>query len=1250
MKASGSDAQRRRDPAALRPRGRARIVLERPPSSGWLTTDEHELALRRWRGQAEIEEVVPLEPAFGHFGRFRATSAGGGYEVEIRDLGGAANSCGCIDHRVNGLGTCKHVEAVLAALRGTGARAFRQAAAAGSPRIELFLDRRGTPRPAILWPAQQSPGAAAARAWLAPFLGPDGRAPDGTRRLGRLLAAWPDAAPRLGRWMRVSRHLAPWLERQARERGREAAKARFRDDLAAGRASLDLLREPLLPYQVEGVLHLAFGERALLADEMGLGKTVQAIAACELLARTREVRRVLVVCPASLKAEWEEQIGRFVDRPTRVVFGPRAGRLAAYREPAFFTIVNYEQVVTDAAELNRLLAPDLVVLDEAQRIKNWQTKTARRVKSLQAPYAFVLTGTPLENRIDELYSIVQYLDPEILGPLFRFNREFYQLDARGRPVNYQNLAELRQRLQPLMLRRRKSDVEAELPGRTLKTYFVPMAEEQWRRYEDYHRPALQLLAKAQRRPLTKDEQELLQKLLACMRMVCDTPAILDPSCRVSPKLEELERVLQDLLEEPGRKVIVFSEWERMLQLVRELAAEMGIGAAWHTGSVPQQHRRAEIVRFKQDPACRLFLSTDSGSVGLNLQVASAVVNVDLPWNPARLEQRIARAWRKNQLRSVSVINLVTQDSVESGIMQLLGRKQALADGVLDGRGDLAALRMPSGPTAFIERMQAVMAAGETARPRLLSPGEALAEALKQRHGERALLVEERQGADGRPQLLAVLDLDSAALAAEQARLAEPGQPAIELLDRSAWLALRRLAAGGLLQLAGREPRLLHRAPGFAESELAAPATPARQSVLLAEAGRSWRMATVLAGGGFPEEAPPLLAKALAQAAAARLAESGEPAAAGGAASESEIRRLVDGDRLPGEALALLERLRPGGSPPSDAEIEHICRRRRRGCWPQSARRSLPRRETSAAGELQGRPVQPVAGAEQQRQVGGAVAAGEAAEDRDPGRRQRQQPLLQALADILADPRHANQLAEHQPGDAVEQPGLLQLGQHAVHAVVRLVPVLDEEDPAAGHRRVRRAGQRRQQREIAADQRRGGGASADHRDARRGAGQRGLVGRPVAPQHGEEGGAAVGVGILHQRARGRPVHRVGPELRQQRHQQRGDVGEADQRLRVGGDGRAIEESEEAGAAIAALADQQPAHRRVGEGLVQRRRPGVVVGTQPAAACRRRRRILDRQPGLAQQRHRRSGQHRLQRIGGLDQPDPGARPQRRQHGDA
>ena len=195
------------------------------------------------------------------------------------------------------------------------------------------------------------------------------------------------------------------------------------------------------------------------------------------------------------------------------MFGPRGGSGSPpIATPAFFTIVNYEQVLSDADDINAILKPDIVVLDEAQRIKNWQTKTARKVKSLRAPYAFVLTGTPIENRIDELYSIVQYLDPELLGPLFRFNRDFYQLDERGRPTDYKNLGQLRERVRPLMLRRRKQDVETELPGRTVKTFFVAMAEEQTTSLRGLSRAGgAACIAKAQHRPLTQAEFERLQQ-------------------------------------------------------------------------------------------------------------------------------------------------------------------------------------------------------------------------------------------------------------------------------------------------------------------------------------------------------------------------------------------------------------------------------------------------------------------------------------------------------------------------------------------------------------------------------------------------------------------------------------------------------------------------------------------------------------------------------------------------------------------
>ena len=908
---------------------RARTVLERPTAPlGWDTSDEHEIELRRWRGRTEITTIEAMELGDPTFGTFRTRSESGTcYEVEIRSLDGFENACGCIDHRVNGLGTCKHIEGVLAGLRRRSLRAFRQAAAEGSRRVEVFLRRTGEPTPTVSWPRMRGGESSLIHAWLSPYLTPEGQLGAVPDTIERLLAAYADAPAPVREHLRLSRHFGPWLERHRRERSRLEARAAFTAEVERDPSVLDMLRHPLLPYQRDGMAHLAFGERALLADEMGLGKTVQAIAACELLARRKGIQRVLVVCPASLKAEWEEQIARFTERPTRSVFGPRPARLSAYRDPPFFTIVNYEQVVSDAEVINDLLKPDIVILDEAQRIKNWRTKTASKVKSLRSPYAFVLTGTPLENRIDELYSIVQYLDPELVGPLFQFNRSFYELDERGRPVEYRNLTELRRRVEPVLLRRRKSDVETELPGRSVTNYFVPMAPEQAARYEDYRAPLARLAAIAKRRPLTPAEFDRMQMLLACMRMVCDTPAILDPDCRVCPKLEELEGILGDLLQEPDRKIIIFSEWERMLGLVRELAHELGVEAAWHTGSVPQVRRREEINRFKNDPNCRLFLSTDSGSVGLNLQAASAVINVDLPWNPAKLEQRIARAWRKYQTRSVTVINLVTEGSIEHAILHLLNVKQVLADGLLDGHGDISTLKMPSGRGALVDRMRSMLDAADGLGPKVISPEDAIAAELRQRHGERALRIEVQTGPNGAARMLAVLDLDAEGIANEAEHLGrrqdESGLP-VEVLDRATWLTLRRLAQAGMVDITGGSRRVLHISPDLAEPVAEGKATP-QTDTWREEAVRAVRMASVLAAGGFSEEAPPLLAKALRYAIAAHLQAAGETAADPSTANAEQAHDLLKRSGMSVEAERVLAILRPGAETPNPADAAELAR-------------------------------------------------------------------------------------------------------------------------------------------------------------------------------------------------------------------------------------------------------------------------------------------------------------------------------------
>jgi len=660
------------------------------------------------------------------------------------------------------------------------------------------------------------------------------------------------------RRIRVSRELNVWLEVLDRRAQQLRSRQHFEAEATVSNEGLDLVKLPLYPYQQEGMLHLAFTDRALLADEMGLGKTVQAIAACELLRRTRRIRRVLVISPTSLKGEWEEQIAKFTDLPSQIIQGPRAKRLRQYEEPAFFNLANYEQIRMDVEEINVTLAPDVIILDEAQRIKNWRTKTAASVKRLNSPFAFVLTGTPVENRIDEIYSIIQFLDPTIFGPLFRFNRDFYQLDEKGRAIGYKNLNQLHQRLQPVMLRRRKQDVEGQLPSRTINTYFVAMHKEQTLRYQEYETKVARLAAMGRKRPLKKEEMEQLQQYLACMRMLCDSPYILDQDCRISPKLKELGNILEEIMVDGDHKIIIFSEWERMLVLVREQADEMGLGYALHTGKVPQAKRRDEIRRFKSDAECRLFLSTDSGSVGLNLQVADVVINLDMPWNPARLEQRIARAWRKHQKRPVQIINLVSEHTIEHRMLALLEQKRSLAEGVVDGKGKNE-MNLPSGRAAFLERIDALVNTVTKAQPTPpTDPFDRLRDDILSRWSDQLELME-LHGEGERQTLLVVTDQQDAALQSDLSRQLQAQfpdrQPRLKMLDRDTFATMQALVEAGILNASQDNARILYRAPSANR-----PDDDGRSSRLtealehLATGERKRHMAKVLAEGSFIVEA------------------------------------------------------------------------------------------------------------------------------------------------------------------------------------------------------------------------------------------------------------------------------------------------------------------------------------------------------------------------------------------------------------
>ena len=470
---------------------------------------------------------------------------------------------------------------------------------------------------------------------------------------------------------------------------RQAALAQAYPKGAADRGLSKLLKTKLYAYQAEGALFAARAGRALIGDEMGLGKTIQAIAAAELFARHFGVQRVLVVCPTSLKHQWKKEFARFTEREVQVIGGLRAKRERQYREEAFCRITHYETLARDA-DLIDAWAPELVIADEAQRIKNWNTIAARALKRIDSPYALVLTGTPLENRLEELISIVQFVDRHRLGPTWRLLDEHQKRDDAGRVIGYHGLDHIGQTLAPVMLRRRKAEVLTQLPERVDNRIFVPLTPQQRLHHDENGGIVTRIVSRWRKTGYLSDsDQKRLHIALQYMRMACNSTWLIDKESDYGLKVDELMTVLDELLEDPAAKAVIFSQWLGTHELIRRrLGSGKGQrdwGHVLFSGNVPGEQRGALVERFHDDPSCRLFLSTDAGGVGLNLQHAAAVViNMDLPWNPAVLEQRIGRVHRMGQARGVQVINFVGQGSIEEGILSVLAFKTSLFAGVLDG--------------------------------------------------------------------------------------------------------------------------------------------------------------------------------------------------------------------------------------------------------------------------------------------------------------------------------------------------------------------------------------------------------------------------------------------------------------------------------------------------------------------------------------------------------------------------------------
>ncbi|MBI1812887.1 DEAD/DEAH box helicase [Candidatus Peregrinibacteria bacterium] len=725
-------------PAATTTDRKKRIPRHYKPDH--LSLEDWQIGLRRQDGP---ERSCTIKNTGEHpvYSDFTVTEkiSGEQCKVAIRSREIGANFCSCQDFRTNTLGTCDHIECVWDRLRRT--RGLRKIIAEGySPSYSSLSLRYGMQRAVVLRIGKKEEQRMAALA-AGVFDASGALLPLAIGRIETFLEEAQEMDPEFRCYEDAMDYI---LElRDAERRGRILDEQYPEGEKSA---ALDaLVKTPLYPYQKEGVLFAARAGRSLLADDMGLGKTVQAIAAAELMSRHFGVGRVLVVCPTSLKYQWQREIETFTDRTVQVIEGDWSRRKQQWKNDAFFTIVSYNVAIHDRDVINET-APDLLLLDESQKVKNRATVTARTIKSLRSPYGILLTGTPIENRLEELHSLVEFIDPYRLGPVFRFLHTYQMTDEAGKVIGYRDLHRIKEHLASVLLRRTKKQVLQQLPERTDRTLFVPITKEQWEVHQEYAEIVSRLVARWRRQKFLheKDRQRLMISM-SCMRMACCSTFILDQSTRHDTKIDELFSTVSDALEQREEKIVIFSQWERMTRLVAQELEKRAICFVNLHGGIPAPKRRDIIDRFRADPACRVFLSTDAGGIGLNLQSASIVVNLDLPWNPAVLEQRISRVHRLGQRKPVHVITMVAKGTIEERILGLVNFKQSLFTGLLDG-GESTILLNEKKFTGF---MQAVEKVTEETAGSALSPDIAASENDLRQAQEKATaaLVEEKSASD-----------------------------------------------------------------------------------------------------------------------------------------------------------------------------------------------------------------------------------------------------------------------------------------------------------------------------------------------------------------------------------------------------------------------------------------------------------------------------------------------------------------------
>lgn len=652
----------------------------------------------RWDRAKKADYKIQL--ADNLYGEHTLTNEKGkAYKITLRDFKNKTGYINNIDWRTNKLGTTKHIMYLFDYLKENGGKAKRLKKT--YPFIEIYTDPLNDYKISWFFPEKLE---SEEKELLTDYFGNDSYIENSK------IAPFFSFIHRSRDFQRIKIRAEVFEKVETYFENNELQQIKEQTTL-----DFSVINATLYPYQKDGVEFSVFKKGVIIADEMGLGKTLQAITTAILKKDVFNFKKTLVICPASVKHQWKNEILKFTDEKVIVVEGFPGERNKLYAsDSCFFHIINYETVLRDLPFINKANY-DFVILDEAQKIKNYETRTANAVKAIRKKHALVITGTPLENKLLDLYSIVQFIDQKFLTPQWEFSYQHCIFDTKykNKISGYYNLQNLKKRLQPILVRREKQEVFDQLPNVVQKDIFVSLSDEQANLHSSFARGIASILSKKFK--TTYDWQKLMH-LLTNMRMVCDSSYLIDKETNHSPKLIELKDILLEKLgiKNTDRKIIIFSEWVTMLKLIGEMLEKEDIAFTTLTGKVPVKKRGALIKEFEENPDCQVFLSSEAGGTGLNLQVADTVINFELPWNPAKKNQRIGRIDRIGQKKQkLHVFNLLSYNSIEMKIAAGLLLKQNLFEGVLNSESLTDEVDFSEkGKSQFIKQLEEIIKADD----------------------------------------------------------------------------------------------------------------------------------------------------------------------------------------------------------------------------------------------------------------------------------------------------------------------------------------------------------------------------------------------------------------------------------------------------------------------------------------------------------------------------------------------------------